>query len=335
MMTPRQIQRAITTGHYTLALAVIISLLFWLAPLFLLPDLPETESTYPVWKTIHAFCFPWWTDRVFCIILYFIISYFLSLFNNQFGLIRMRITIPASLFLIILSVWPGSYILYAGNIAALALLLSIYHLFESYQQHYNSSGHLFHAGLFTGLGSLLYPQLTFFIPVLLIGAHSFRSLTVRSFFALLIGWGVPYWFLLGYAFPAHRMDLFYQPFTELVNFQAINCNFHTWQWVTLSFIFILCVVSSVHSYVTSYMDKIRTRVFLRFFMLLNACIFLFILLQPAQCANLLPLLLVGTSILVGHLFVISDSNASAIFFICSWLILFALFAFNMWMLLFY
>ncbi|KAA6340007.1 hypothetical protein EZS27_012103 [termite gut metagenome] len=332
-MTPRQIQKTITTGQYTLVVVIILSLLFWLAPLFLLPGLPEKETSYSVWRTIREFCFPLWTDKVFCIILYFVIGYFLSVFNNQFGLIRMRLTIPASLFFLSLSVWPGSYVLYAGNIATLFFLISIYYLFESYQQYHNSSGYLFHAGLFTGLGSLLYPQLTYFIPVLILGANSFRSLSIRSFFALLIGWGVPYWFLLGYAFPAHRMDLFYQPFAELVNFEEVGFKFQTWEWVTLGFIFILCVVSSVHSYVTSYMDKIRTRVFLRFFMVLNTCIFLFIILQPAQCVNLLPLLLVGTSILGGHLFVLSNSETSAIFFICSWIGLFFLFAFNMYMLL--
>ncbi|KAA6341935.1 hypothetical protein EZS27_010291 [termite gut metagenome] len=333
MMPPGQIQKAVTTSRYTLPVVIILSLLFWLAPLFVLPDLPEKEISYAAWKTIHDFCFPLWTDKVFCIILYFVIGYFLSVFNNQFGLIRMRVTVPASLFFLSLSVWPGSYTLYAGNIAALMFLISIYYLFESYQQYYKSSGYLFHAGLFTGIGSLLYPQLTCFIPVLIIGAYSFRSLSVRSFFALLIGWGMPYWFLLGYAFPAHRMDLFYQPFMELVNFRAIGFKFQLWEWITLGGIFILCVVSSIHSYVTSYMDKIRTRVFLRFFMILNLCIFLFIILQPDQCTNLLPLLLVGASILGGHLFVLSNSDTSAGFFICFWMGLFSLFAFNMWMLL--
>jgi hypothetical protein len=47
----------------------------------------------------------------------------------------------------------------------------------------------------------------------------------------------------------------------------------------------------------------------------------------------LPLLLVGTSILAGHLFVVSNSNASAGFFITFVLVLFFLFYFNVWTLL--
>jgi hypothetical protein len=242
----------------------------------------------------------------------------------------MRVTIPVSLFFLILSICPGTYFLYAGNVVTVLFLFSVYYVLESYQQYHRSARYLFHAGLYTGLGSLLYPQLTYFIPVLLIGAYSFRSLTARGFFALLIGWGVPYWFLFGYAFPAHKMNLFYQPFIELVNFQPVGFKFQLWEQVMLGFIFILCIVSSVHSYVTSYRDKIRTRVFLRFFMVLNACVFLFIILQPAQFVNLLPLLLVGTSILAGHLFVLSNSETADTFFITFIIAIFSLFYFNIY-----
>ncbi|KAA6314180.1 hypothetical protein EZS27_035163, partial [termite gut metagenome] len=199
-MTSQQIQKAITTSQYTLPVAIILSIVFWSVSLVLLPDFPEKEVSYPIWSKILEYCFPLWLDKVVCLILYFIIGYFLSVFNNQFGLTRMRIALSASLFFLFLSAWPGSYVLCAGDIATFTFLFSVYYLFESYQQ-YKSSGYLFHSALFTGIGSLFYPQLTYFIPVLIIGAYSFRSLNVRSFFALLIGWSVPYWFLFGYAFP--------------------------------------------------------------------------------------------------------------------------------------
>ncbi|KAA6350494.1 hypothetical protein EZS27_002101 [termite gut metagenome] len=329
-MTFRRIQKTITTSNYTLFVVIIVSLSFWLTPLFLLPHLPEKEVSYFVWETIRNFCFPLWIDKAFCLILFLVIGYLFSVFNNRFGLLPMRVTLSASLFFLFLSVWPGSYVLYAGDVGTLFFLISIYYLFESYQQYHRSSGYLFHAGLFAGLGSLVYPQLTCFIPILLIGAYSFRSLTIRSFFALFIGWGVPYWFLFGYAFFFRKMYLFYQPFIELTNFQSISIDhFQMWEWVTLGFIFVLCIISSVHSYAISYMDKIRTRIYLRFFMILNACIFLFIILQPIQCVNLLPLLLIGTSILVAHLLILLDSKTFTVFFVSLGVALIFLFYFNM------
>ncbi|KAA6348916.1 hypothetical protein EZS27_003627 [termite gut metagenome] len=332
-MTSQQIQKAITTSQYTLPVAIIISIVFGSVSLVLLPDFPEKEVSYPIWSKILEYCFPSWWNKVACLILYFIIGYSLSAFNNQFGLTRMRVALSASLFFLFLSACPGSYVLCAGDVATFAFLLSIYYLFESYQQH-KSSKYLFHSAFFTGIGSIFYPQLTYFIPVLIIGAYNFRSLNIRSFFALLIGWSVPYWFLFGYAFPTQNMHLFYQPFIELVNFQPVGFDyFQTWELITLGYIFCLCIISAVHSYITSFRDKIRTRLYLRFFILLNACVFLFILLQPAQYVNLLPLLLVNASILTAHLYLLSNSGTAAGFFIISMIISLSLFGFNMWMLL--
>ncbi|KAA6344308.1 hypothetical protein EZS27_008044 [termite gut metagenome] len=332
-MTFQQIQKAITTSQYTLPIAIVISIVFWSVSLVLLPDFPEKEVSYSIWSKIREYCSPSWLNKAICLILYFIMGYYLSAFNNQYSLTQRRVTLSASLFFLFLSAWPGSYILCAGDVATFAFLLSIYYLFESYQQH-KSSGYLFHSALFTGIGSVFYPQLTYFIPVLIVGAYSFRSLNIRSFFALLIGWSVPYWFLFGYAFPAQNMNLFYQPFIELVNFQSVRFDyFQTWELITLGYIFCLCIISAVHSYITSFRDKIRTRLYLRFFILLTACIFLFIFLQPAQYVNLLPLLLVGTSILVGHLYVLSNNETAAGFFLISMIVSLSLFSFNTWMLL--
>jgi hypothetical protein len=56
-------------------------------------------------------------------------------------------------------------------------------------------------------------------------------------------------------------------------------------------------------------------------------------LQPAQTFHLLPLLLIGVSILTGHFVVLTNSRASNVFFICALAGLILLFGFNVWMLL--
>lgn len=72
------------------------------------------------------------------------------------------------------------------------------------------------------------------------------------------------------------------------------------------------------------------------------CTFLFflkLLHLPVHCVatalsmNLLSLLLIGISILVGHLFVLTNSKSSNLFFIGSMITLIALFCFNIWTLL--
>ena len=85
--------------------------------------------------------------------------------------------------------------------------------------------------------------------------------------------------------------------------------------------------------VAGYEDKIRTRSYLHFLIFLTFCIFVYILLQPAQTFHLLPLLLIGVSILTGHFVVLTNSRASNVFFICALTGLILLFGFNVWMLL--
>ena len=226
------------------------------------------------------------------------------------------------------------HLLYAGDIAAVAFLISLFFLFKSYQ-HPRPVSYIFHSFVFIGAGSLLFPQLLYFIPLWLIGAYYFQSLTARSFCAALIGLNVSYWFLFGHAFFYGQMELFYQPFVELVHFQPVNPgkDLQLWELVTLGYLFILFIVSAAHCIVSGFEDKIRTRSYLHFLIFINFCIFLFIFLQPAHCMDLLSLLLIGVSILVGHLFVLTNSKAANLFFIGSMTGLILLFCFNVWTLL--
>lgn len=333
-MRNRTIQSQITAGRLTLPVVIFTCIACWVITSFLLPDLPVKDPVYSLWNDLYNRYIPEWTSRVLSFTLFAIIGYFLIELNNTFAIIRMRASVQTSLFFMLITACPGLHLLYPGDIAAGAFLISVYFLFKSYQQ-LRPAGYLFHSFLFIGAGSLIFPQLTFFIPIWLIGANNFQALTFRSFCGALTGWSVPYWFLLGHAFFHNRMELFYQPFIELATFQPIRFteHFQLWEAVTLGYIFILFIVSAVHFIAVAYEDKIQTRSYLNFLIFLTSCIFVFIVLQPGQSMNLLPMLLIGVSILVGHLFVLTGSRSSNYFFIGSMSVLILLFLFNVWMLL--
>lgn len=331
-MRAYNLQKQITTGKSALPVAILISVILWVVTFFLVPELPYKESTYPFWQIARSY-FPEWLDRIACLVIFSFIGYFLIGMNNQFTFIQARVTLQTSLFFLLVSVFPCAHLLYAGDVATLAYLIAVYFLFRTYQQS-RSSGNLFISALFVGLGSLVYPQITFFLIIILIGALNFQSLNTRGFFAMIIGWALPYWFLLAYAFCFDQMFLFYQPFIELATFYPIDLNgFEWWELATFGYAFLLCLVASIHSFVNSYRDKIRARAYLRFFILLNTAIYIYIIVQPEQSMNMLSLLLAGTGILAGHLFVLSRSKAANWFFIISLTGLFILYGFNIWMLL--
>lgn len=334
-MRNNRLQNRVTTGRITLPVVILVCIVCWIATAQLLPYSAEKATGYSFWQTACSSLAPGYASRIVSFMIYAFIGYFLIEINNTLSIIRMRASVQTSLYFLFITACPALHVLYAGDVAAVAFLLSLYFLLKSYQQP-RPVGFLFNSFLFIGIGSLAFPQLTFFTPIWLIGAYNFHSLTFRSLCGAIIGWCMPFWFLFAYAFFHGQMELFYQPFVELANFQHVRFmgNFQPWQLVTLGYLFTLFIVSSIHSAVTAYQDKIRTRSYLHFIMLLNCCIFLFIFLQPMHCSDLLSLLLIGVSILTSHLFVLTNNRTSNIFFICSMVGLILLFGFNVWTLLY-
>jgi hypothetical protein len=131
------------------------------------------------------------------------------------------------------------------------------------------------------------------------------------------------------------MELFYEPFAQLALLQPIDFigQLQLWEYATYGFLFVVFLISTVHATVTGYLDKIQTRAYLQFLTYLVLYIFLFIVLQPTHAASLLPLLLIGVSFLVAHLFTLSASKVSNLFFILSLVGVILLFFLNLWTLL--
>lgn len=331
-MRGRYIQSAITTGRFTFPVAILIACACALVTFFVAPIAPQ-ENTYPLWAAIGVQHLPLWLNRLLGLLVYLSIGYLLILMNNAFGLVKIRASAQTSIYLLFVAACPPLLYLSQGNMVTLFFVLSIWLLFSAYQR-LQSSKQLFYSFLLAGTGSLILPQITWLALVLLIGASVSRALNVRSFFAALMGWSVPYWFLFGHAFWYDKIELFYQPFIELTTFCPIDFTlFAHWELAMLGYTFVLFLISSIHSFVLSYKDKIRTRVHLRFFILLNFCLYLFVALQPVHCLDLLPLLLVGVSILTSHMFILTNNKASNILLISVLIGLVLLFAYNLWMLL--
>lgn len=336
-MRNRRLQGQVTAGRWTLPAAIFICTLCWVSTSFLLPQITMTtgeEGGSSLWQSTRALLLPAWAEHITSFLIYAIIGYFLIELNNRFGIIRMRASVQTAVYFLLATVCPAMHLLYAGDLAAIAVLISIYFLFRSYQQS-RAAGYLFYSFFFIGAGSIFFPQLTFFTVFWIFEAYRFQSLTLRSFCGALLGWTMPYWLLFGHAFFYNQMELFYRPFVELVTFENV---FHLqilqpWEWATLGYLLVLFIVSAAHCIIAGFEDKIRTRAYLQFLIDLTLVLFLLILLQPQHCKDLMPTLMISCSILIGHLFVLTNSKTSNVFFIISLVGLILLYAFNIWTLL--
>ena len=191
-MRNRRLQGRITAGRFTLPAVILICIVCWIGTSILLPAMSsEKEAGYALWQSVCTLYLPAWADRVISFMLYAAIGYFLIELNNTFAIIRMRASVQTSIYFLLVTICPGMHLLYAGDIAAVAFLISLFFLFKSYQ-HPRPVSYIFHSFVFIGAGSLLFPQLLYFIPLWLIGAYYFQSLTARSFCAALIGLSVSY-----------------------------------------------------------------------------------------------------------------------------------------------
>lgn len=330
-MKRQRFQNIVTAGRLTLPAAILISVVCWVLTASLLPSFKPLVNNNSIWNILNFNIYSW-AHILLSSLLYSLIGYIMIELNNMFAIIRMRASMQTTIYVLMISICPSIHILYIGNLAALTFLIALFLLFKSYQQS-RSAGDLFHSFVFLGIGSLLFPQLTLFAPLFWIGAYSFQSLHSKSFFASLVGWSLPYWLLLGYSYSSGQMELFCKPFKELFIFSPIQFSFQPWELATLGYLLLLYIVSSCHCLMAAYQDKIRTRSYLHFLILLNLCIFVYIGLQPASGIQLLPILFIGVSFLAGHLFVLTSSRSSNIFFIFAFIGLFILFAFNIWTLL--
>jgi hypothetical protein len=197
-------------------------------------------------------------------------------------------------------------------------LLSLYFLFASYQ-HRTTSTELFYSFILLSLGTFFYPQLMYFIPIWFIGAGLLQSLHIRSFFGSIIGFALPYLGLLTYALYIDHTGVFFKPFLEITHFGGMDVFIETSipHLLSLLFFLILFVISAVHSMAIDYDNKIRTRIILHVVIIVNSCLFIFAIIQPMYEEPLLSLSIPGTSLMIAHLFVRTNSRSSYFLFIGS------------------
>ena len=335
-MRGKRLQGIVTAGRWTLPAVIFICTICWIGAGFVLNVDYNLNSNYAPLGTLSTILsnLPFFLNKLAGFALYAIIGYFLIEINNVFGIIRTRASVQTAFYFLLITACPSMHLLYPGDIASISYLIALYFLFRSYHQH-RSSGNIFYSFAFMGLGTIFFPQLVYFIPIWWIGTIKFQSLNPRSFCASILGFSFPYWFLFGHAFFYQNMDLFYQPFIEMGNFRPIDfkSQMPIWEIVTLTYLFILYAGSAIHYFRKGYQDRIQTRSYLDYLLVLGFYIFVCILLQPSQGMNLFPLLLINSSILTAHLFVLTNSRASYLFFIFSTVSLVLLFFFILWTLL--
>lgn len=305
-MIENRFQVDIATGRLTLPVVILVCLILWGI------DISE-------WSNLGT-----WGIIAFC-------GYLMIEMNTTFTLIRTRTTLPTCIFVYLTTIFFFLHSFEWANFAPLAFLLAIFNLFLGYEST-KSASHVFHSFLFIGIGSLGFPQLVYFTPLLIISTITFRAMNAKSFLASILGLITPYWILFAYAFYQDEMSLFHNLVMEMFHFYPINySDLDTTKVIAGLFCILLLIVSSLHYFQVAYLDKTRTRIYLSFFAFSGWWTTLIMVLQPQHLHALLPIQLISLAFLTGHLFTLTRNRFSRLFFVVTFILFIALTVFNLWM----
>lgn len=167
--------------------------------------------------------------------------------------------------------------------------------------------------LFIGLGSLLFPQLLYFVPLFYLGMISFRSLSLKSFFAGLTGLCVPYWLFSAMRSITTNESLL-SPFTGAYSFSTHQLwdirdgqNHILWNHH-------LDITGQQRALFPCFLFRQGTHAYIPFFLIaVEAWIYLLGILQPQHFDILLQMQVIVGSILTGHLFTLTHNRFTGIF----------------------
>lgn len=326
MMRKRYFQEMITTGRLTLPVVIAIVSLLWL--IGSLSPIKGVDSSIFWNKFLEILQGPLLRDLTGYLLLG-IVTIQLLILHNTFALIRTHSNFYLTLFILFAGLLVPQTLDMAGIIAP-CLLLTTHNLFKTYQMQ-QPVGYAFQGFLYLGLGSILFPPLLYYVPFLYGSLGSFRALTWRTFFAGILGIGLPYWGLFAYSVYTENIELFYGSFQKLI--PEFPLNFEGWTLsdiLSLSYILLITLAGSLHCLVNNYEDKIRTRAFLSYFIVLQVWTLLLLFGQPQHFTILFPILIVGSCISGGHLFALSRSKACNLFFVICVILFIALISYNIW-----
>lgn len=264
-------------------------------------------------------------------------SFFLSAFlmlvlNNTNALIRIYSRMVSSSFLVLSCTACFLFPFLSEAICQFFFIAVYLILFLTYQDK-ASAGLTYYGFLCIGLASLCYVHILCYIPFLwLLMLTKLQTLSWRTFLSSLMGAITPYWFAacwLLYKTDFTPLVEHFNPITNIYRpfeFSLLNIS----QIATISFLFIIAVIGTIHYWQTSYQDKFRIRQLYEIFIWMDSLSFLFFCLQPQHANMLIRLIIINTAPLVAHFIALTQKRITNIIFYLITFVALTLTAYNLW-----
>lgn len=255
-----------------------------------------------------------------------------SLFSgiiSTFGLIRVRSNLAVALFFVLMAFIPASN---WQNFSfwmlplSLGLLTSLYRSYE----HPDASVPVFNAFCCLGGYCLVTPLAGVIIPFLYLLMIPFRCMTLRTFFAGILGLLAVAWFAGIGLFIGGTERMVEAGLTLPIFFDFGTINLYSQVWMVEIYVVLISMAGMIDLAVNSYRDKVQTRLYLRLVWMLQLILILLVIVQPGVMQAVLPVQILLGSILFAHVYALQFNIITRITFMLLLVLLLALGGFMLW-----
>ncbi len=193
------------SGIAPVTLLMLITLALWIEHFISPPLLPDITGggPMPLWGlTAGALSAMPLLSVLFSYALMLVVALVMVRFNIAIFFIPRRTYLPALVYIVLYSLFPGEMVLNPALPAALLVLIGLWRMISAYRVN-GLAFNFFDAALLISAGSMFYAGAVWFIPLVFIGAMILRSPDLREMvFALagaLLPWLVLYavWYVTG------------------------------------------------------------------------------------------------------------------------------------------
>lgn len=300
-----------TKSPINFVLYPLIGLLFWIPNLVHPQEYPyylgENSNLLftPVYHLLKNSLF---LQSLLSLVLVITLAFMIQQINNRYSLIRVRTTIPAPIFVLLIGGFSQMHTLHPVYLGTVFLLFAIYWLFTMFNQNkpYSSA---FDAGFWLGVGSLFYFNLALLMPAFIIGiAILSREYHWRAFVINFIGFLLPWFFTFSYAFLAGHLGAL----TEMLeqNFFTDNNHFKSNipLQIFLGFLIFLTILGSIKMIQQYDTKKVSSRKYFSIFFLIFIFSMLSFVFVPATSQEMLVIVAIPVCLLISNLLAFMKSR---------------------------
>lgn len=251
---------------------ILFQLLIFLNPAFNDASLPyDTEDTIMYNRLFKSWAYIKWLNLSLSFVLIFTQALIYNYLVVQLNLLGKTTYLPAFFYLLISCMLPGNLLFNSGIVAASFIVPAVYILMTAPTDKHPLKTVLNISILFS-LGSLFYLPALFYFPFILIAMGMLGLLTIRSALASLIGFLLPYVYIIAYYFRIDHLQVYWDTtFVKLVHFFPTSFTFQTTELILYGLIIVILGFSLSRYIVTRNTLKVIQRkiynVFTLFFLI--------------------------------------------------------------------